>query len=241
MPRRPRQFVPPPQREPDYSDPSQIRALAKLHATRRALEERYQADCWAFLTEACSTLDQIDGQTKLIPAKPYLECCVREWLAYTQVAVPKSRRMMVTWLFCACYYWLARYTPGAKIGFFARKQGEKETEGSNELVWRAHFIHRHLPPLLRPRPDYDYSTGRLVFNETQSEILALAQGADQARQYTFTGVLCDEMGFWEQAMETYVALRPTTQGGGRLTCVSSANPGFFESIVYDRLPGLRAA
>jgi len=239
MPRVTREFIPTAP-EPDWTNPAHLRARARLEATRRKLEDRYRADPWCFIVECVQTLDQITGQVRPMPQKEYLQTIVREWAAYPLLAVKKSRRMLVTWLFVACYYWKARYTGGAKIGFFARKQGEKETEGSNELVWRAKFIHDHLPALLAPR-EVTYATGRLVFPDTLSEILALAQGSDQARQYTFTGVLCDEMAFWEQAMETYIALRPTAEGGGSVTCVSSANPGFFELICFDRLPGGRAA
>jgi len=239
MPRVSREFTPTAP-EPDWTNPAHLRARARLEATRRKLEDRYRTDPWRFLVECVQTLDQITGQTRPFPEKEYLAEVTREWMEYPLVAVKKSRRMLITWLFVALYYWKARYTGGAKIGFFARKQGEKETEGSNELVWRAHFIHAHLPALLAPR-EITYATGRLVFPDTLSEILALAQGSDQARQYTFTGVLCDEMGFWEQAMETYIALRPTAEGGGLVTCVSSANPGFFETIVFDRVPGGRAA
>jgi len=241
MPRRPREFVPAPDaRVPDFSDPIAVRGLAAVTLLRRTLEEKYEADPWAFIGDAVLTLDQISGQTKPFPQHDYLRLVVREWQASPLLAIAKSRRMILTWLLVAVNYWLARYRPGSKIGFFARKQGEKETEGSNELVWRAKFIHDHLPDVLAPRP-VDYSTGRLVFTDTLSEILALAQGPHQARQYTYTSVLCDEMAFWEQALETYVALRPTAEGGGKITCVSSAAPGFFEQIVFDRLPGGRVA
>lgn len=241
MPRRAREFVPlASERAPDATDPDYVRALAHVTLLRRKAEEKYASEPWGFLQDCVFTLDQISGRTRSFPSYKYLWKTVEEWEEHQLLAVAKSRRMIVTWLFVALNYWLARYKTGAKIGFFARKQGEKETEGSNELVWRAKFIHDHLPDILEPRP-IDYSTGRLVFTDTLSEILALAQGPHQARQYTYTSVLCDEMAFWEQAMETYVALRPTAEGGGKITCVSSAAPGFFEQIVFDRLPGGRVA
>jgi hypothetical protein len=53
---------------------------------------------------------------------------------------------------------------------------------------------------------------------------------------TLSGVLGDEVAFWDDPLATYIALRPTIEGGGRLTLISSASPGFFESLVHDRLP-----
>lgn len=254
MPRRPKLVRPVPERrEVDWSDPQMLTAAARLELATRERELRYRTDPWAFVAECVQTLDQITGETKPVPPKAHLEYLTTLWamtvdeegtvhyppvpgepLACPLLAVPKSRRMMVSWLFVALNYWLARTRPGAKIAFFARKSGEKESEGSNELVWRAHFIHRHLPILLQKRP-VDYVTGRLLFLDTQSEIVALPQGADQARQLTFTSALADEMAFWEQALETWVALKPTTEGGGRITVVSSAGPGTFEAICFDQL------
>ena len=114
----------------------------------------------------------------------------------------------------------------------ARKQGQTEEEGSAELVKRAKFIHDHLPLDVQPRP-IRYGFARFTFLDNESTIVGVAQGADQARQYTFTAYLADEFAFWERAGETYAALLPTLEGGGRFTGCSSATPGFMEQLVYD--------
>ena len=115
----------------------------------------------------------------------------------------------------------------------ARKLGRTETEGSCELVRRAKFIHEHVPASL-PAVECEYSIGLLRF-PNGSEIVALGEGEEQSRQHTFTSVLADEVSFWEKAYETWVALRPTVEGGGRITAVSSAGPGFFRDLVNDQL------
>ena len=232
MPRKPKNLGPP-IREPDYTQPATLRAQAQVELAQRKQRERYATDPWAFLTECVFTLDQITGKTRPFPVKQHLETLTRVWERRSLLLVPKSRRMMVTWWGVAVNYWLARYRPGAKIAFLARKEGKDESEGSAELVWRAKFIHDHLPPLLEPMT-VDYHFGRLAFPDHHSEILGVAEGADQLRQWTCTSVFGDEAAFWSWAYETYVGSRPTIEGGGRFTLVSTAGPGFFESLVYDR-------
>jgi len=108
-----------------------------------------------------------------------------------------------------------------------------ESEGSAELVWRAKFIHEHVPEgLLMPCP-IDYKFCRMAF-PNGSEIIGIGQGADQLRQLTITAILGDEVAFWEHAREFYSASKPTIEGGGRITLVSSAYPGFFEQLVHDQ-------
>lgn len=119
------------------------------------------------------------------------------------------------------------------IYFAARKEGRNESEGSLELVKRAKFILNNQrdfvpPPTIQKR-------GRVVCERTHSEIIAVAQGRDQMRQLTATAIFADEFAFWEQARETYAAARPTIEGTGRFTGVSSANPGFFKDLVFDQV------
>lgn len=209
-----------------------LRAQAKLLAMQRVNESAYKEDPWLFLTRAVFTLDQITGLIRPFPNTPYLEYLTRTWQRERLFLVPKSRRMMVTWLFVSLHYWLARFRPGTTVAFISRKQGISESEGSAELVARAKFIHEHLPPDIE-KLDMDYKFARLSFPSIHSEILGVGQGPDQLRQYTITAVFGDEMGYWEQAKEAFIALRPTIEGGGRFTGVSSAAPGFFEQLVHD--------
>jgi len=219
---------------PDH--PVTLRATARLLLEQRHALQAYgrDGDPWAFVRDAVWTRDEARGQTRRYPNREYAELLIRRWQAHPILAVAKSRRMVVTWLFVAANYWLARFHPFQKVAFMARKLGRTESEGSCELVRRALFIHRHLPPTLPPC-ELEYSIGLLKFPENGSEIVALGEGEEQARQYSFSSVLADELSFWEKSYETWVALRPTTEGGGRITAISSAGPGFFRDLVHDQL------
>jgi hypothetical protein len=218
---------------PDH--PLTVRAAARLVLEQRRALAAYgaQGDPWAFVRDCVFTRDEATGMVRRYPDRAYAELLVRRWQEHPLLAVPKSRRMVCTWLFVALNYWLARFSPLAKIAFMARKLGKTETEGSAELVRRARFIHEHLPPTLPPC-EVEYNIGFLRF-PNGSEIVALGEGEEQARQHTFTSVLADEVAFWDHPFETWVALRPTIEGGGRITAVSSAAPGFFKDLVHDQL------
>jgi len=236
---------------------AKLRARARLQARRQANEARYATDPWAFLCEAVWTLDQRGGQGSGV--RPYpggtlddgrcsppipsvcapggcasaLQHVVRRWHVSNRLGVPKSRRLLATWTFVALHYWLARYRPATLVALAARKQGQTEDEGSAELVKRVQFIHNHLPRDVMPRPTR-YGFARFAFTDNDSVIMGIAQGADQARQYTYTAYFADEFAFWERAAETYAALIPTLEGGGKFTYCTSAGPGFAEQLTFDR-------
>jgi phage FluMu gp28-like protein len=185
---------------------------------------------WAFVRDACLTQDEADeGKIKKFPDLPYLRHICEVWQANKMLAIPKSRRMMLTWLMLALHLHMALFTPRSAI--FVQS---KKAEDSDYLIRdkRMLFIYNHLPAWTR---NFGLPEAKnkefLVSFSNGSEIHAVSQGADQLRQYTATAVMCDEIAFWEKAADTWRALRPIVQGGGRVTLISSASPGFFEVVV----------
>lgn len=185
---------------------------------------------WTFVRDACFTQDEADeGRVKAFPDNPYLRHICDTWSVYKMLAIPKSRRMMLTWIMLALHLHLALFVPRSAIFVQSKKAEDSDyLLGDNRML----FIYRHLPDWLH---GYGLPTvQRKQFNLTFSNgsiIKAVSQGADQLRGYTATAVLCDEIAFWERAHETWRALRPIVQGGGRVSLVSSAAPGFFEAVV----------
>lgn len=198
--------------------------------------ERWAHNPWAFVREACLTRDEVDeGTIKAFPEHGYLRYICGVWGEHKLLAIPKSRRMMLTWLMLALHLHLALFTPRSAVFVQSKKADDSDyLIGSDRML----FLYEHLPPWLR---HYDLPTVQrkqyhLLFSNG-SMIRAVGQGADQLRQYTATAILCDEIAFWERAAETWRALRPVVQGGGRVTMVSSASPGFFERVVSGELRG----
>ncbi len=199
---------------------------------------RYRDDRWAFLTECVFTRDQVD-QKNPVKAFPkdweYLRLYVMIWEKYKLLAVPKSRRMFMSWANIALHLHAAMFFPGQDFAFVSKKEDD-----AAELVRRAEFIYDHIPEnkiprKLLPKKETKAKPAALIFPEIESKIQGFPMGADQLRQFTFSGILGDECAFWEEFIKFYSAAIPTTEGGGRCTLISSRSPGGFQRIVYDAL------
>lgn len=229
----------------DLADDPAIAFLAEIESEKKHAEAYYATHPFAFLTDCVQTIDQATGMVRRFPSHVdhphakgtcsacYLEAMTDLWVEERLLLVVKSRRMLMTWLFVALHVWYACFRPLTKVAFCARKQGLNESEGSAELVWRARFIAEHLP--LSVRPVIDYKFLRLSFPQYGSEIIGVGEGPDQLRQQTLSAIFADEFGFWERPYDTYIAARPTIEGGGRFTGVSTPAPGFFKQLVMDQV------
>lgn len=151
------------------------------------------------------------------------------WLEEQLLLVPKSRQLLMTWLFCACYLWDTMFNE-ARLNFF---QSKKE-EDADRLIQRAYFIWERQPEWIRILFPATYKFCHLKFPRGSSEIWGVPQGGDQIRSHTASGIFSDEMAFQPEAEDAYTGALPTVKGGGRFTGVSSANPGFFHYLVENK-------
>jgi hypothetical protein len=191
----------------------------------------YFENPWAMIEDECIwTLDQTDMLTpvKPFPNRPWLEAMTMQWLNEPLFACFKSRRMTITWLMVFLHLWLAMFREGAAIFFVSDKE-----EKSDELIQRAKYIYDHIPndKMLKPKAKYSYCY--LDFPGLNTYIQGVPQGADQLRQFTATAILADEFAFWDKAKETFMASKPTIDGGGRFTTISSPREGFFKELCFD--------
>ena len=200
--------------------------------------KRYADDPWAFLCECVWTKNQVStGESvQQFPSHwEYLRLYARMWQKCRLIAVPKSRRMTMSWTNISLYLHAAMFKPGQDFAFVSKKEDD-----AAELVRRAEFIYDHIPEdkiprELLPRKKTYAKPPQLIFQDIESKIQGFPMGADQLRQFTFSGILGDECAFWEEARAFYSAAFPTIEGGGRMSLISSRSPGFFQRLVYDQL------
>jgi phage FluMu gp28-like protein len=188
---------------------------------------------WAMIEDGVIyTLDQVDllNPIKRFPNDPWTQHIAYQWYTKRLIALPKSRRMMITWLMIFLHLHLAMFNEGVNVFFVSDKEDK-----SDELVKRAEFIIKYIPEDQMLKPRYKGSYCYLDFPGLNSSIQGVPMGADQLRQFTATAIFADEFAFWERARETYMASIPTIQGGGRFTAVSSAQVGFFKDVVFDQV------
>lgn len=166
------------------------------------------------------------------PMKPYMPPIIEAWLQEPLMLIEKSRDMMATWLVVVLYTWDTVFH-ASRHNIFQSEKAPKTAE----LVRRAYHVWRHQPWWLK-RNKFIYTVGGekagiMRCEELNSEIMGIAQGSEQIRQYHPSGVFTDETAFHKDAAATFGAIKPSIQSGGRYTGVSTANPGWFHQAVMD--------
>jgi len=204
-------------------------------------------DPYHFLTHWARTLNVHDTENPIapFPDKDYLEFIANKWLNTKLLAVPKSRQMMMSWIFTSLYLWDTQFHRG-RLTFFQ----SKKADDANDLVKRAKLVWDNEPKFLKrfyldgkmfelkcnPQNGGQHVYNSMTFPQINSEIRGIPEGGDVIRMHTASGILSDESAFQPAAQAAYTAAKPTISGKGRMTMVSTPEDGtFFESIVYDKL------
>jgi len=200
-----------------------------------------------WLTNWAFTLDVHDSTspTKPFPDKDYIKFIVDKWMKHKILIIPKSRQMMMSWLFTALYLWDTQFHYG-RLTFFQ----SKKADDANDLVKRSKMIWDNEPKFLKryyqkgefhelkcnPQNQGMHVYCSLAFPDIQAEIRGVPEGGDVVRSQTLSGMLSDEAGFQPEMANAFTALKPTLSSGGRLTCVSTAEDStWFEDAVFDKL------
>jgi len=222
---------------------SLLAKAAKKQATTHSKElKQLPYDPWAFVTECVYTMDEhafAEGvePVKRFPNKAYLREAVYYWANNDRTRWEKSRQLMVTWLMAALHLHAVLIARGIRVAW----QSKKFEDANSMLRDRLWFIYEHIPPIYRVPRARCVNGAIEVFHDKgtrvpTSQIVAAAQGEDQLRQYTFTRIVSDEFAFQEQQDLSYAAMRPTVDGGGCLTIISTSNgENFFWELGHKDL------
>lgn len=200
----------------------QGRALAHFAARDR----EYARDCWAWLCDLVVTVDEASQQQLRWPAeKEYLCDLIEVFTSEEQlIAIPKSRRMMVTWTAAAWATWTVRYQPHHAIFI----QSENEQKAAFVIDQRCAYIEDHLLEPIFRRPYKPIRTsggiiGKMTYPETGSYIWAVPQGGSVLRTYTPSILIMDECDFQPEGHEALAAAMPLVEKNARLILISSSN------------------
>lgn len=210
----------------------------KLSASPELLAQyrRVREDPWYWATLMVRTKDEVDRHAPIKPFPKnfdYLRLYFKMWQQFPRMAVPKSRRMFLSWSTIILYLHDTLFGVGRFNAFVSKKEDD-----SHALVERAKFILDNLDYSVIPQdliPKHEFKFCQLRFPEIDSKIQGFPEGADQLRQHTLSGIMADEAAFWNDAQKMYSASMPTLEGGGRITMISSPGPGFFKKLVFDQL------
>lgn len=171
--------------------------------------------------------------------KPYLEPVIRIWQDNPMTIVDKARRLWISYLMLSLHLHMAFTNTDRRIGIMSKK-----FEDSCAHLENMKRIYEAIPEDIYPseaRPKMRIKEGLIAFDEIGSLIHGIASGPDQARQFGFSAIFWDEADFCEKQEETYGALMPTLQNGGRLTIatthalVDTGIESFYRKLYEDRI------
>ncbi len=158
------------------------------------------------------------------PDKLYLKDLIYILNTEHMIAIPKSRRLMVSWLMSAWAVYKARYFPH-NAAFI---QSETEDKAAYITDKRCAYIESNLrEPLLRRKyraiKTAKGSIGRITYENTGSYIWAIPQGDDAIRSFTFSILIMDESEFQAEGVKALVSALPTAEKGAQLIIASTSN------------------
>jgi len=205
-------------------------------------------DPWEFCKQCVYTMDEHLAAHGGNPIRPlvsegddYLEYLTRRWQKGGCQQWKKSRQIRVTWLLAALHLWEALKLRGIRTGY----QAKKFEDADSFLRERFWFIYERIPDEF-DKPKARYVSGVIeVFHEgtstvPTSQIVALAEGPNQVRQFTYSRLWRDEAAFHFDQKEAHGAAQPTLTGGGADLKTSSSGGSrtfFYQLAEEDVAPG----
>lgn len=161
----------------------------------------------------------------------YLRYIALLWQKEKLLLVPKSRQLRLSHIMVNLHGWLCQFYPGQRVA--VQSKVFEDADALLERRWVSMKLERKLYPHL-PWPHATRKVGFITW-ENGSQMMAIKQGGDKVRSYTFSAIMSDEMAFQEEAEQAFTAALPTIEGGdAKYTGISTAHPGFFEKLVFDR-------
>lgn len=149
-----------------------------------------------------------------------------EWITNSKSIDLKARQLGITWLAGGLGLWTALYVPGSKVLCISIKEEE-----AVKVVNRIWDMLQSLPPYLwcgaeviKPARGRPTSEIQLRFPDGRvSTIRGLTSTPSAGHGETAALVILDEFSRQPYAAETWKAVLPTTQGGGRVLVISTGN------------------
>lgn len=199
-------------------------AIAVVQDMVDELDERYSKDPWAWASEVVVTQDEASGKELKFPSdREYLHDLFQVLENESLIAIPKSRRVFVTWAVATYLTWRARYRKNQALFV----QSETEDKAAFVVDKRCCFIEDNLPAPLRKGykavRTIKGAVGQLTYEDTKSYIKGIAQGRDALRAYTPSIVFLDEVEFQQEGRQSLIAALPFAEKGAKIILVSTSN------------------
>jgi hypothetical protein len=201
-----------------------------------------------FVFKVARTLDEHDeaetevgadsAPGKPFPDWPYLHDMVDLYLNERLLLVEKARQLMLTWLFAAILVWELRSKPARRWGWVSLKEGH--ADAALDRMWS--IVERMPGEAVRTQQGAKAfrDAGGVLWKRAhciieipslRSSVHAMSQSVDDARSFTFSGIVGDEVAFQPKFKDAYSALKPTIDKG-RFVGITTAGPFGFCHDLY---------
>lgn len=201
-------------------------------------EEDEIASAEAFMFQFVKTFDPLDERQpiKLLPKKPHIRDWIRDWQRNRKTETVKSRQMQATWSGVGIYCWDTYRHQGRFTIFKSTDKAHSGLGTKLALLWRAKFIHDHLPSVIRPRINPKRRDHILEFPDTNGIIVAMSMEGDASVSFTATGCLDDELALQQYGEAGFTVVQPLLGETGRYTALTTPRgENFAYRLAYDKL------
>lgn len=213
-------------------------------------EQQYAQNPWKWVCEQVVTLDEASKAKRRWPANR-TDLQDLFWILQNfekTLWIPKSRRTMISWSIASYATWLARYHDHNFIMLSSRT----EKEAAYLVGERCKFIEDNLVDPFCAKSFDSWKTkdgivGKIIYKGTKSTLLAVPEGQDVVRSYTFSLFIMDESDFQNNSQEAYNSALPqiekearvivltTSDGPGKLMSNKCKEIGFYSFADYAKL------
>lgn len=214
------------------SSPPSLQVQARAEQARRLLLRRQAGAHPALLLRHVTCVDSTTGEQFYFQLEDseaswyWQRGLLDEWMACSKHISLKARQIGITWLAGGLALWTLLYTPGSQVLIVSIKEEE-----AVKVVNRIWDMLQSLPGfLLNGAKTIKPSRGRptaeiqLQFPDGRVSVLrGLTSTPSAGHGSTAALVILDEYSRQTYASETWKAVLPTTQGGGRVLVVSTGN------------------
>ena len=160
------------------------------------------------------------------PNWPYLMQAADDIQSHRQIAILKSRQLLLTWLLAARLVHLCTFRRGEELVCVSRGGMY-----SREVGLRAESIYDNLPKWMQSPVKTNRQFGEYLFLDTESKFMCVAADEDAGRSFSPSGIFFDEVAFFPHASKIMAALAPLLEEAVDFVAVSTPNGE--DPLFYD--------
>lgn len=183
-----------------------------------------------YLTKYAYILNENNGKSVKWQPWPYLLDILEILDIFDDIVLLKARQLGWSWLVSLYCEHRTHFTEASKCLFIS-----KDEDTSWELLAKPKYMNSMLPEFLRLQEKHADNKGLMDFRSNNSLIKALSATAAGGRSSAASIAVRDELAFHPYGEESFTAIGPTIDSGGKLIDISTIDKDNLETHFSDRV------